>query len=139
MDNLAREKMLLIAAKESLAEANFSFNNECYNLAIRRCQEAVELDASSLLAFLGIHFPKNHDLMPLIIKIMQELNYEKNQVFDKLEIISFDLSRKRGPALHQEEGYDKEVAIEAIENTKFFLTSINEIRQKLITHLKGLN
>ena len=100
--------MLVDAAEESLAQAEFSLGRCVWNLAIRRCQECVELGLSGLLALVGVHYPKDHDQAPLLIQVLCEEGMPVEKVSaQELQRISADLSRKRGPALHQEEGYDE--------------------------------
>lgn len=131
MDNKTRYEFLFSAARESLAEGEFSLNRRAYNLSIRRSQEAVELGLSALLALLGIHYPKNHDQAPLVIKMLksQGVNLENEK---KVESISIDLSRKRGPALHQESGYDNNVAIKAIADSKYVLEFVELKKSELL-------
>lgn len=123
MNNIKRSGMLIVAAKESLAEAKYSFKRSCWPLVIRRCQECVELSLSSCLAYLGIHYPKNHDQAPLLLNVLKAQQINVDTIEKKLEMISLDLSRKRGPALQQEEGYDQKEAEEAIKDADFVLVS----------------
>lgn len=136
MNNIERSKMLMSAAEESLAEAKFSFNREVWGLAIRRSQEAVELGLGGVLAFLGLDYPKNHDKAPLLFKILKSQGMSMDDEAKKIEIISLDLSRKRGPALQQEEGYDSKVAKKAIDEAKYVLdyskTLLVNIKKKLV-------
>jgi HEPN domain-containing protein len=111
--------MLTSAAEESLAQAEFSFDRQAWNLVIRRCQEAVELSLSGLLVLMGVDYPKDHDQAPLVVEILTGYQIPIDTISTvKLQEISIDLSRKRGPALHQEEGYDKSTAQSALEDSK---------------------
>jgi len=132
MNNKQRSEFLYKAAWESLAEAGFSFKREAWGLTVRRCQEAIELGLSGVLAFLGVHYPKNHDQAVLLLRILESQGVKLADDRKKIESISADLSRKRGPALHQEEGYDKETAMMAVDNAKWVLGKTKEINQKLI-------
>lgn len=131
MDNKQRSEMLLKVAEESLAEAEFSFKRSSWPLVVRRCQEAVELELSAVLALAGIHYPKNHDQAPLLLGVLRANNINLNGKESELELISVDLSRKRGPALHQEEGYDEDTASKALVDTKFVFEVMNEVMNKL--------
>ena len=131
MNNIQRSRFLTEAAGESLAEANFSLGRGFWGLVVRRCQEAVELELSSVLALAGIHFPKNHDQAPMVIKVLRANRLESATQEKRIELISADLSRKRGPALHQEEGYDEEVAKKAVEDTTWMMTESEKLKKKM--------
>ncbi|MCD6225522.1 HEPN domain-containing protein [bacterium] len=137
MNNIKRSEMLFTAAEESLAQAKFSFERRVWNLAIRRAQEAVELCLGGILALMGIHYPKDHDQAPLAMRVLKAhglaIDEEKSQ---KIQEISIDLSRKRGPALHQEEGYDKITAQQAIKDARFVLNTIKEVKSRLLAKMK---
>jgi HEPN domain-containing protein len=133
MDNKQRSKMLFGVAEESLAEAEFSFGRQSWALVVRRCQEAVELELSGILALAGIHFPKNHDQAPLVLGVLRANNISLDGKEKEIELISVDLSRKRGPALHQEEGYDRQTAEKAVIDTKL----VFELVKTVISQLEG--
>lgn len=85
--------MLIDAAEESLAQAMFSFNRQAWNLTIRRCQEAVELGLSGILALMGVHYPKDHDQAPLLIQVLNEKQISFMTISTiELQKISIDLS-----------------------------------------------
>lgn len=121
--NMERSQMFMDASKESLQEAKDALNRNSFNIAIRRCQETIELGISGILSVVKIHYPKNHDQAPFLKNILKARGIEIDQ---KLETISADLSRKRGPALHQEEGYDKDTATKAISDAEYALNLIEK-------------
>ena len=127
MNNMQRSKMLFDAANESWAEAKFSYSRKVYNLVVRRCQEAVELGLSAELAYWGLHFPKNHDQAPMLMNILKSQDINIGDDGKNIEMISLDLSRKRGPALQQEEGYGAGVAKKAIKDAEFVLEKLKKI------------
>lgn len=131
MNNKQRFQMLENVAKESLKEAEFSFKNKVWNLVVRRCQEAVELGLNSILAFAGIDFPKNHDKGPMVMNVLRANSIDLDGKEKEVELISLDLSRKRGPALHQEEGYEEDTALKAIEDTKVVFAFIEKAKTEL--------
>lgn len=131
MDNKTRYDFLFSAASESLAEGEFSQKRGAFNLSVRRSQEAVELGLGALLAFLGVHYPKNHDQAPLIIKILKSKEIELNEG-GAIEGISLDLSRKRGPALHQKSGFDELVAAKSLKDARLVLDFVELTKLKLI-------
>lgn len=119
--------MLFLAAEESLAEAEFSFGRQAWGLVVRRCQEAVELELSGILAYFGVHYPKNHDQAPLVFRVLRANGINFGNDERKIELVSVDLSRKRGPALHQEEGYDRKTARRAIADAKYVVEKITRL------------
>lgn len=131
MNNIDRSKLLFKASGECVEHANSSLSRKSWNMAIRRAQEAVEIELTGMLALIGVHYPKDHDQAPLLIRILKANGVEINGS-DKIEEISADLSRKRGPALHQEEGYDEITANKAIADMNFVFDRCKDIREKLL-------
>uniref|UniRef100_A0A831Z128 HEPN domain-containing protein n=1 Tax=candidate division WWE3 bacterium TaxID=2053526 RepID=A0A831Z128_UNCKA len=132
MNNVKRADLLFTAAEESLLQGEFSFRRKVWNLSIRRAQEAVELSLTGILALFGVHYPKDHDQAPLAIRLLSNNGFDLGNKSQKIQEISIDLSRKRGPALHQEEGYDLETARKGLDDAKFVLTTVQEVRQALL-------
>ncbi len=137
MNNIKRSEMLLAAADESIAQAKFSFDRGVWNLTIRRTQEAVELCLAGILALMGVHYPKDHDQAPLTLRVLKAhgLGIEEKKA-KKIQRISIDLSRKRGPALHQEEGHDQTTAQQAIKDAQLVLNLMKKVRCKLLVRMK---
>lgn len=131
MDKIERSDKLMFAAEESLAQAEFSIQRNSYNLAIRRAQEAVELALSSILAALGVHNPKNHDMAPLLFNVLKSYAIETSSDINAIQAISIDLSRKRGPALHQDEGFSFETAESAISDAQYVLEFSRAIKDQI--------
>lgn len=136
MGNDVRAKMLIVAAKESLAEAEFSSKRGVFNLVVRRTQEAVELDLKGALALMGIDHPKDHDQAPLLASVFEANGYDLGDKRKFIEEVSIDLSRKRGPALQQDEGYGEEVALKAISDAKEVLSIIDKVVEKISASIK---
>ncbi len=132
MNNIKRSELLFTAADECVNHAQSSFEHEVWNMCIRRAQEAVELELTAILALIGIHYPKDHDQAPLAIRTLKARGFDLGQDSEKIEKISIDLSRKRGPALHQEEGYEKEDAVKALEDANFVISRIQKVRGELL-------
>lgn len=131
MDKNRRSIMLITAAEESLAEAEFSFKRGHYNLVVRRSQESVELALAGLLALLDIHYPKNHDQAPLLLRILKSRGIDISKDEKTITYISLDLSRKRGPALQQEDGFEDSVAYKALEDGKITLGFVEKMKIEL--------
>ena len=132
MDKNTRSKMLVTAAEESLAEAEFSFKRGQHNLVIRRAQECVELALSGLLALMDIHYPKNHDQAPLLMRILKSRGVDISKDEKTVTYISVELSRKRGPALQQQEGYEEPVASKSLDDGKTILNFVDKVKIELI-------
>ena len=125
-----QNKSLLLknAANESLLHARESFERKNWNMSIRRSQEAVELIIKSTLANLKIEYPKDHDQAPLLIRVLEKSGYQITpKQSEKILYISADLSRKRGPALQYEIGYDQDVAKEGLESAEYVLSNLKQI------------
>jgi len=131
MNNKRRSDFLIDVAWESLAEAEFSLSRGAWGLVVRRCQEAVELDLKGVLAFLGVDHPKDHDQAPVLLRIMKAQGIDLGDEMVRLEMVSADLSRKRGPALQQEEGYGKDTAEAAVGDARWVLKEGEEIIKRL--------
>lgn len=132
MNNIKRSELLFIAADECIKQAQDSFDRGVWNISIRRAQEAVELDLTAILALIGIHYPKDHDQAPLAIRTLKIHGFDLGTDAEKIEKISIDLSRKRGPALHQEEGYEKEDAQKSLDDANFVISKIQKIKETLL-------
>lgn len=132
MNNIQRSELLFKAADECIRHAEGSFERSAWNMSIRRSQEAVELELTAILALIGIHYPKDHDQAPLAMRILKTNGFDLGPDAEKIEFISIDLSRKRGPALHQEEGYNQETAEKSIKDTKFVIFRIEQVRNEIL-------
>lgn len=128
-----KAKMLHEAAKECLIHASGSYDRYQWNMVVRRSQEAVELELKSLLALLGMDYPKDHDQAPILLRVLKKHQLEVGSISEekRIEAISADLSRKRGPALQQEEGYDKVTAQKAVVDANYVLKISEKIKREL--------
>lgn len=126
-----RSKMMFLASQECVYHAKDSMSRNQYNMAVRRAQEAVELQLKGLSALLGYDYPKDHDQAPLLMRVLEAKGVDTANYAKELERISVDLSRKRGPALQQEEGYDKDTAETALEDMNFVLNTAETIKQQI--------
>ncbi len=55
-----------------MEEARRAFDNEAWNLVVRRSQEVVELSLKGLLKLMGVESPKSHDVGDTFAKICRE-------------------------------------------------------------------
>lgn len=127
-----RAEMLFMAAQECATQAEGSLGRSVWNMAIRRAQEAVELELTGVMALIDTHYPKDHDQAPMLLRMLaaRDIEIDANTA-KEIERISADLSRKRGPALQQEEGYDEEEAKRSIANMRYVLVNAEKIKNKL--------
>lgn len=132
MTNIQRSNLLFTAANECLLHAEASFNRSIWNMSIRRSQEAVELELTGVLALIGIHYPKDHDQAPLAMRVLKANGFDLGSDTEKIEFISIDLSRKRGPALHQEEGYDQKTAQKALADAELVISKIKAVSKAIL-------
>ncbi len=115
-----------------IKEAQWIFENdlksaieeENYNLAIRRAQEAVELSLKGCLRILGIDYPKVHDAGLLFVKETGEkLNFDKNTLTE-IERISRWLAEARAPSFYGERDFTSDDAKKAFKDAAFVITEI---------------
>lgn len=101
MTNKERANFLLGNASDSIVSAEHSYGElGNYALAIRRAQEAVELALTAFLAYEGIHYPKDHDQAPLALRVAEKKGYPIDADSGNIQWTSMELSRLRGPVLH---------------------------------------
>jgi len=60
-------------AKTVLREAERLYDDEAWNLVVRRCQEAVELTLKGLLRAAGAEIPKVHDVSGALRRSLDRL------------------------------------------------------------------
>ncbi len=133
MNNTQRSQILIKAANECLEHARSSLKRQAWNMVIRRSQETVELALASMLARIAIHYPKDHDQAPILFNVLDAHEIPTKEYRQKIETISADLARKRGPALHQEEGYDQETAKKALLEAQYVLDTLPIIEKQVIS------
>jgi len=92
-------------ASKTLGEARGAFKAGDYPLTIRRAQEAVELSLKSVLRFLAVEYPKEHDVSDVLMEVTKSRalpSWFMAEV-EFMATLSGDLARKRGPAFYGDE------------------------------------
>jgi hypothetical protein len=105
MKNLEMAKDYLFRAKRCLEEANFAFKAKDYPGSVRRSQESLELTAKSLLRYLGVEYPKEHDVSDALEVIKDKLPSSIKQRLKEFKRLLTELAEVRGPAFY---GYERE-------------------------------
>ncbi|MFQ6051450.1 MAG: HEPN domain-containing protein [Candidatus Hydrothermarchaeota archaeon] len=98
-------KDYLFRAKRCLKEAETAFEEDDYPGAIRRAQESLELSVKGMLRYLGVEYPREHDVGDALEAIQTKLpNYIVDRIPDFKKYL-LELARIRGPAFY---GYERE-------------------------------
>lgn len=105
-----------------------AYKDNDYNLVVRRSQEAVELALKGVLKILGIDYPKIHHIGDIFRKRIKEKGVEINdEVCQKIENISFWLSKMREPSFYFERKFFKEDALKAKEDAGSLIQELKKI------------
>lgn len=105
-----------------------AIEKEDWNLAIRRSQEVVELSLKGALKFLGIDYPKVHDVGFIFFKEAKNRGLHLSEAtFLRIQEASKWLAEARGPAFYVEKNYGKEEAMKAYEDALFVLKTIKNV------------
>ena len=92
-------------AEATLEEARRTFKKGDNPLTVRRSQEAVELSLKAVLRFLGIEYPREHDVRDALLEAAASRpmpEWFKAEI-EFMASASSDLARKRGPAFYGDE------------------------------------
>ncbi len=121
-------------AEGIIPEARRLSENGFHNLAVRRCQETVELALKGLLYFLGIDYPKVHDVGPVLEKVLSEKGIGTNQERERLREISKDLANDRELAFYGSDRgeparlfFSEEQAQKALEDAQYVLSFVKNV------------
>jgi len=120
----------LIARAEGIIEREIAgaFEDEDFNLVVRRAQEAVELTLKGALTILGIEYPKAHDVSRVFRDVVQrKAGGPTRDVLDQISSISARLSEDRTPSFYGERSYGRAEAEEAYQGARFVYDTVNEL------------
>ena len=95
MDNHSLAKRHYHTACVILEEAKELFRKEVFHLVVRRSQECVELALKGVLDYLGIDYPKKHDVGNVLRKVLTQKNIGNKETIDRLVKISKELAENR--------------------------------------------
>ncbi len=129
MTNGEMAQSYLKTAGYSLRQAQVAFADEVWHLAVRRCQESVELALKGILRLLGVEVPRVHDVGAFLKEREDEFPEWFRQHIDRLAHISRGLRKDREMSIYGDEElalppehiFSKFDAERAIENASFVL------------------
>ena len=95
MDNHLLAKRHYRTACVIFEEAKELFRKEVFHLVVRRSQECVEPALKGLLDYLGIDYPKKHDVGGVLQKVLTQKNMGNKESIYRLVRISKGLAENR--------------------------------------------
>ena len=103
MNNGERADRLAGEARQIAREMRIALDDQAWNLATRRAQEALELMLKALLNEMSVDYPKTHDPAPVFAQAVRRRGIGADAaVLDALTTLSQELAKIRGPAFYQE-------------------------------------
>lgn len=103
MTNHVRARDLLWYAREVLGEMRSARERGVWNGVVRRGQEALEMSLKAVLLLLGVDYPHEHDVAPVLRRALVDrgMGFDPERLAE-IERASRELARKRAPALYVE-------------------------------------
>ena len=133
MNNTDLNGKLIREAQMIMEEAKRAFDNQAWNLVVRRSQEVVELSLKGLLKLMGVESPKTHDVGDTFAKVCAEKRIEmQSEKLAEIQQISHRLARDCGPAFYTEKEYTREQAHCALQSAESVLTEAKELTCRLL-------
>ena len=103
MTNGERADRLVREARQIAGEMQRALDDEAWNLATRRAQEALELAIKALLNEMSVDYQKTHDPAPVFAQAVRTRGIGVDAgVLDSLTLLSRELARIRSPVFYQE-------------------------------------
>ena len=103
MTNGERADRLIREARQIAGEMTRALDDDAWNLATRRAQEALELSIKALLNEMSVDYPKTHDPAPVFALAVRARGIAVDSGnLDSLTVLSQELAKIRGPAFYQE-------------------------------------
>jgi len=134
MNNYDLSQRLYLEAKECYESLLYSYGKSSWNMVVRRAQEVVELSIKALLKFMGVEYPKNHDVGAILeITYIQSNIKVENADIARIKQISYELAKDRGPAFYMEKIYSEENAEKAKADAEFVMNFASALSKKLRT------
>ena len=129
MNNIESGKDLLSIAKRIMErDLEEAWKDNDDNLVVRRAQEVVELTLKGALKFLGVEYPKVHDVGKIFEQTVKKKVSELDEgAIGKIIRISARLAEDRGPSFYGEKRFNREEAAEAYSNAKFVYDEVMKI------------
>jgi len=98
LDKLAQDYVR--RAKSRMIDANAAYNRTDYPEVVRYCQEAVELSLKACLRIVGIEYPKDHHVGPVLKRNKEKFPAWFREWVEQLDRISAELAEKRAPSMY---------------------------------------
>lgn len=92
-------------AKWCLKEAELALIGNNSAICVRRSQEALELAAKSVLRYLAVEYPSEHDVSDALMEVEKKLPPYLVSELQSITKALAELARVRGPAFY---GYERE-------------------------------
>ncbi|KXB03068.1 hypothetical protein AKJ47_02905 [candidate division MSBL1 archaeon SCGC-AAA261G05] len=126
-------------ARARLEAAGRALEDENHPFTIRLAQECVELSLKGALRLVGVEYPREHDVSPILPEVRERFPEWFSNQLDKMGEISSDLARKRGPSVYgdEEEGvppselFQKADAEKALRDAKHVHREVGKVLQEL--------
>lgn len=130
MTNEEMARGYLTRAYRILGETEGHYEQQAWNLVVRRCQEAVELALKGALRFVGLEVPRVHDVGAFLKKHRKRFRGRIAEDIDRLASISRRLREEREVSFYgdeemgipPEELYAQRDADEALSEARFVMT-----------------
>lgn len=114
-------------AENILQEARAAADNGLWHLAVRRCQESVEMALKGLLGLVGIEVPKIHDVGFILRQYKDRFPKAIQAEIDRIQSISRRLKKERETSFYGDEElmlppdqiYNKEDATQSLAEAEF--------------------
>lgn len=127
MTNLEMARSYLATAEYSLKQARAAHSDGMWHLAVRRCQEGVEMALKALLRLVGLEVPKTHDVSFFLRENKDSYPEWFAPHVDRLAYISRGLRKDRELSLYGDEAlglppervFTRLDADQALEETAF--------------------
>ena len=136
MNNINMAEALFKDASDRLLEAEENLKNDRYHRAVRLCAESVELGLKAFFYYLGIDFPKEHDLGKFFDSIPEVRNTLTVSEKRRIRKINRNLAIHRPTSFYGDPRgippsaiFSKKHAEEAIGGCKYVLEAVTKITQ----------
>lgn len=105
MKNVKMARDYAFRAARCLKEAKSAFEEDDFPGTVRRSQEALEIAAKSILRYLGIEYPREHDVGDALPAVADKLPPNLRERVPEVQKLLTELADIRGPAFY---GYERE-------------------------------
>ncbi len=136
MNNVNMAEALFKDAQRILSEAEVNLKDGVYHRAVRLCAESAELGLKALFYYLGIDFPKEHDVARFFDSIPEVRNAFTVSERRKIKKMNRNLAKHRIASFYGDPKgippvaiFSKKHAEEAINGCRYVLEAVAKITQ----------